>query len=486
MNISSSIDKFFKPYDVRGTTPELSPELFYWIGNIFFKNIIIEEKLPKQFLLGHDCRLSSKDLYTAFYNGFLDAGGQILPLGEISTDYLYGATQALQLPGGIITASHNPKDDNGLKIVKRKAQMLGLNSGLDKIRDEVKKYYQIENINFSNFKKPILDLKTKEIVDEYFISKLKTIGNIDNVNDILKSKNRKLRIAVDAGNGMGGFIMKNFLINLYDNIEFLELYWNPDGNYPNHPADPQKPENLLDLQNLIKKEKNIDFGIAFDGDGDRAFFLDEKGELINGDYLVAFFTKTLIQDWKIRNKNNPKLETTAVYIEPGSKCVVEAISENGAIAIPSKQGHLYIKEMMSKYNAVYGGEFSGHHYFSDFGNMDSGALAVVLMIKIFVEKNTSLSSIFDVLKKNYFISDLQTIYLENGLTFEIIKDKLTSYFKDATISYFDGISIYYPDWKFNIRPSGTEPIVRFILETRIVNKTEEKLQLVKKVLGIIN
>jgi phosphomannomutase len=476
-------NKFFKAYDVRGTWPEITPELFYWIGFGLISEVLQKENLSTKINLAHDIRYSSEDLYKAFYNGVLDAGGSVIPLGLASSDFLYAACQVFDNPGGIITASHNPKDDNGVKIVKGEANMLGLGHGLEKIRDFVVQKIKIsEPINSENWLEPKTDEVAKSKVMDYFRQKLEQIGQISQINKTLKSQNRKIKIAVDTGNAMGGFVMP-IIKQMYENIEFVEMFWEMDGNFPNHPADPQKFENLKDLQEVILTDKKVEFGMAFDGDADRVFFVDDNAKVVQGDFLVAFFAQSLLREF---HKNpNPKFNPAVVYIQPGSRCVPEIIAENEGIAIPAEQGHASIKTAMSDHKAIYGGEFSGHHYFSDFGFMDSGIIAAVLMIKIVVLENRKISDIFANLNQTYFISDLQALKIPANQTFEDFKNKIKAHFRDANrISEFDGISVFYPTWKFSMRSSNTEPVVRFILESRFENIVAQKLELVRSVIGI--
>jgi phosphomannomutase len=474
----AKIHSFFKSYDVRGTTPAITKELFYWIGYGIITQVFLPENKPTTINLCHDTRLTSPEFFKAFYNGVKDAGGDVIALGISSSDFLYAACQVNGLPGAIITASHNPKDDNGVKIVKEGSTMLGLSEGLDKVRDFV-----IENINkeidTTNWTDPEIDKIEKVKIWDYFENKIKEIGKIEKVNNILKSRNQTLKIAVDSGNAMGGWVMEK-IKNLYSNIHFVPLFWELDGNYPNHEANPQDFKNLQDLQKTVLENSDISFGFAFDGDADRVFFIDEKAKVVQGDFLVSLFASSLLKEYYLNP--DPNYNSAIVYIQPGSRCVLETIAENDGIAIPAKQGHTHIKAAMQKFKAIYGGEFSGHHYFADFSFMDSGILAAVLMIKIIVESNKSIQETFAKLDKSYFISDLVSFKIPENKTFEDLKKTCYKNFSDATFSQYDGISVFYPDWKFSIRPSGTEPVVRLILETRGKDLRQEKIKLIEKYL----
>jgi phosphomannomutase len=477
----TDFSKFFKAYDMRGTVPELTAEIYYWTGFGLVTQVLIPENLPTEVNVMLDCRYSSPEFYDVFCKGIVDAGGKPQPLGLGSSDMLYGSCQVTNTPGAIITASHNPKDDNGVKILKIGSTMLGMDEGLDKVQKFVVEKMKTESkIDFESKPKTADNIELRKQVIEFFVDKVKSIGDIANVDKILSSGNKKLRVAVDAGNGMGGLVM-DLISKLYTNIEFVPLYWELDGNYPNHPADPQNFENLKTLQQTIIDQK-LDFGFAFDGDADRVFFVDEYAQVINGDFLCAFFAKTLLEK---QNQNpDPNYNSAVVYLQPGSRCVPEIIAETDGVAVPSMQGHTKIKAQMQKYKAIYGGEFSGHHYFADFGYLDSGVMAAVIMIKILTEQNKKVSEVFEKLNKSYFISDLVNLSIPDGDNFENWKARIKEGFLDAAISEFDGISVFYEDWKFSMRPSNTEPKVRFILETRIVNTVKEKLALVKSVVGV--
>jgi phosphomannomutase len=469
----------FKAYDIRGTYPEINAKIYYWAGQGLVKEILIPEGLPLQVSIAHDCRYTSPEFYKAFYNGVKDAGATPVGLGVSSTDFIYAAAQLLRTPAAMITASHNPKDDNGLKIVKNAPQMLGLSTGLDKIRDYVLSVIDKEDTNEAKWVEPLEDGITKQQVLDFYISKFKEIGDVAEVDATLSKQGKKLKIAVDAGNGMGGFVMEK-INGIYKNIEFVPLFWDLDGNYPNHPADPQNLDNLKDLQKAIVDHK-ADFGVAFDGDADRAFFVDENTKPVQGDYLVGFFAKYMLDNYKPESGLNKAI----VYCQPGSRCAPEIIAENSGVAIPSKQGHTFIKAEMQKYKALYGGEFSGHHYFGSFGFMDAGYLAMALFIKIVVNSGKSVSQTFEKIESIYHISELMNLHIPAEDNFENWKIKLRAEFSDAEFSEMDGLSVFYPTWKFSMRASNTEPLVRFILETKLENTVQQKIQHIKSVLGLV-
>jgi phosphomannomutase len=475
----STISKMFKAYDLRGTVPELTKKVFYLAGKAIVQ-VLTSENLPTEINLVHDTRTSSPEFYQALYYGIKDGGGTPVALGIGSTDFMYSAALHTSNPGIIVTASHNPKNYNGMKILKKVPEMMGLSSGLDNVRDYVLENIDGFSVDENNWEPVSIDEEARVREINCFKAKIKDIANVDQVNQLLRSRGEKLKIAVDAGNGMGGWIMSE-IEDLYPEVEFVKLYWELDGNFPNHPANPQEFETLVELQDTVRSDKSIAMGLAFDGDGDRLGVVDDKAEIVQGDFLVSYFAKTLLSNY-YRNPN-PDFDPAVVYITPGSRCVPETITQTPGIAIPSKQGHTHIKAQMSKYRAIYGGEFSGHHYFGEFGFMDSGVLTAALLIQIVVESEAKLSEVFKTLNQSYFISDLMNPRLPEGETFDNVKAKLYHAFPDAEVNELDGISVNFPDWRFSMRPSNTEPVVRFILETRD-NTTDEKVELVKKVTGL--
>jgi phosphomannomutase len=465
-NISTNISSFFKAYDIRGTCPDLSAEVYYWTGVALVELVLKPEKLPLKVNLLRDCRYSSHEFYNALALGILAAGGELNLLGLGSTDMMYASCMLWENSGAIVTASHNPKDDNGLKIVKQIPQMLGLSTGLDKIRDfVVDKMSKKENSGI--FKKALEannllteNKESKEKLETYFFDKITQIGNTLETNDKLVKQNRKLKIVVDTANGMAGYFM-NRVSSLYPEIEFVDMFWNLDGNFPNHPADPTDEKNLALLKEKVLELK-ADIGIAFDGDADRAFFVDESGKTIKGDFLVSYLSKILLN--QLEAETDSRLNPVVVYSYPGSRCIPSSVLENGGIPAPSKQGHTFIKAKMLKYKAMYGGEATGHHYFGDFSFMDSGLIAVAIIIRELVSKNLKTSQLTSDLADIYDLSGEMNYTLKLGQNMESIKKTLLDEFSDAKFSYLDGVSLFYPSWKANFRSSNTEPVLRLNVE----------------------
>ncbi len=473
--------KMFKAYDIRGTFPDLNEAVYYWTGFAFVDLLLRPENLPLQVVIVRDTRFTSPNFYSALYNGLKAAGAKPIALGLGSTDFFYAACQYFNYPGIIVTASHNPKNDNGMKLVKVAPNSVGLDSGLDIIRNFV--ISKIESTNFENLARefeqvPEDSVKKSEVIS-FFKNKLETIGGIKEVDLLLAQQNRKLKVVVDTGNGMGGWFMPD-VSRMYQNIEFVPLYWELDGNFPNHPADPLQSENIRDLQQLVISQK-ADLGVAFDGDADRAFFVDENGKKIDGNYLVSVFAQTLI---KSVQSGSSKFNPAVVYSLTGSRCMPNSINEVAGVAIPSKQGHIHFKKLMKEYKAVYGGEFTGHHYFADFGYMDSGFVAMVVFLKTLVMSGKTVSQLFDSFVDRYFLSEEIILKIPVNQTFQDLVEKIKNKYQDASSIHFqDGVAVFYKDWKFNLRPSNTEPVLRFLLESTI--SREHCDQKVKEVIHLL-
>ena len=479
----SDIAKLFKAYDMRGTVPFLTKEVYYHLGMGFVEKILKPEQLELKVAVMRDARYSSPEFYGAFCNGVQDAGAQVLSLGVGTTDMMYAACMLNNCAGAEITASHNPKDDNGVKIVKKIPEVLGLASGLGLVRDYVVEKMKIPSQCRDDF---AVDQADRQALLDFYLDKTREIGKTELVDKILAKNGKKLKVVVDTGNAVAGIVMQD-IANLYQNIELIPLFWELDGTCPNHPADPQNVANLVDLKAKIL-ETGADMGCAYDGDGDRVYFLDEKGGLINGDYLCALFAKYLLLDQK--NGAFEELSNTIVALQPGSKCVADTAYKYDAVIVPAKQGHINIKNAMAKHNALYGGEFSGHHYFGSFNFMDSGILAMVLFFKIVAEENTLVSNLVGDLATNYYITELMNPRIPSGQDFELWNQQLRTEFSnkkvygDVVFSDLDGLTVFFGNWRFNMRPSNTEPVVRFILETFNQDLRAEKVNLVRKIVGL--
>jgi len=462
-HMSIDYSSFFKSYDIRGTVPHLNAAVYYWAGRGFVETILKPDELPLEVNLVRDGRYSSPEFYEALYWGLVDAGAKVRLLGMGSTDTMYAACLRYNNPGAMVTASHNPKDDNGLKIVKRAPQMLGMDGGLDLVRDYVLARIDAESLpDFSTRTMPHDDEDAKVEVMRHFSNIMAQIGDIDRINTTMKSTGKTLKIAVDTANGMGGFIM-SYLTQQYSSIDWIPLYWEVDGTFPNHPADPMVESNLVDLKQAVL-DNQADLGVAFDGDADRAFFVDENGQMLNGEHLVAvvaeYMTHTAIHTPDMR------LNPAVVYVISYSRCLADVVLQAGGAAIVSKQGHTHVKRLMNQYNAVYGGEASGHHYYGQFGYMDSGILTVGLLIQLLIDRDVQASELTRYYQDKYFVSGENNYRLPDGLSLPRVKEIIKDIYSDGYISELDGITVYYPDWKLTIRGSNTEPLLRINIETK--------------------
>jgi phosphomannomutase len=459
-----NVQTFFKAYDLRATTPDLSWEVYYLAGQALITEILNPEKINPRVTVWHDARLSSDLFYKAFVNGLESKGADVVACGLGSTDMMYASALENDCAGAIITASHNPKDDNGLKIVKKAPQMLGLSTGLDKIRDYVVKHIEDLKIEIKDLKEVSENLSNRSQAITFLEAKISSMAQ----NSINK---KGLKVVVDSANGMGGLALKS-LIKVFPNIEFIPLYCDIDGSFPNHPADPINPANLVDLQKAVQEHK-ANLGIAFDGDADRAFFVDELGQAINGENLVAVFAQAMVK--KAQDKPELGLQDTVCYVISYSRALSEAVTMANGVPVVCKQGHTFVKSQMSKYKSIYGGEASGHHYFGEFGYMDSGVLAVALMFQILDEKNLKASELTNYFDKKYFVLGETNKKLKEGVTVTMVKELIQSNFKDAIISELDGITVYYPDYKFTLRGSNTEPLLRINIESKISQEHINKI-----------
>ena len=425
----------FKAYDIRGLVDgELTPDFAFAAGGAFARFLKIERE-PGTVVIGEDMRPSSPALADAFSAGVTAHGLDVIRIGLASTDMLYFAAGKLNLPGAMFTASHNPAAYNGIKLCLSGARPIGKESGLVAIERFVAEGSPI----------PLSQVgveRNQEMLEEY-------VDHLLSLVDL--SQTRKLKIVIDAGNGMAGHTAPAVFKRL--NAEVVEMYYELDGTFPNHEANPIDPENLRDLQVEVKKHK-ADIGLAFDGDADRCFLVDEKGNLVNPSSLTSLIaTRELAK--------HPA--STIIYNLISSKAVREIVEENGGTAVRSRVGHSYIKKLMADTGAVFGGEHSGHFYFRDFWRADSGMLAALHAIAALGEQDISLSELLAPFSR----------YISSGEINSTVKDALaaSNSVEDiyrakpgVTIDHFDGLTVAADTWWFNLRASNTEPLLRLNVE----------------------
>ena len=450
----AQLDAVIKAYDIRGLVDEqVTPEFTFLLGTAFAQ-YLIEEREPATVVVGEDMRPSSDDLATAFTDGLNSQGIDAIRIGLASTDMLYFASGSLNLPGAMFTASHNPAAYNGIKLAKSGARPIGAESGLLRIKDLMSREIPMKL-------GPVGVTTERDLLNDYVDFLLSLFADDE------FSAGRKLKIVVDAGNGMAGFTAPALMSRL--NVELVPLYFELDGNFPNHEANPIDPKNLVDLVKAVKKEK-ADIGLAFDGDADRCFLVDELGQLVNPSALTSLIA---IRELKRRPGS------TIIYNLISSKAVPEIVAEHGGRSLRSRVGHSYIKKMMAESGAVFGGEHSGHFYFSDFWRADSGALAALFAIAELSHSDLPLSELLAPLNRYLSSGEINTKVDDPAASVQLIKEHFASEFP---VDELDGITVEGPDWWFNVRASNTEPLLRLNVEAH-TSKLLKEVQ--SKVLALI-
>jgi phosphomannomutase len=430
--------KVFKAYDVRGIYPgELDEAGAEAIGRAY-----VERFEPKRVAVGHDMRLSSPSMQKAVMEGVAKAGADVLDLGLVGTEMVYFAVGSLGLEGGImVTASHNPKQYTGLKLVRRGALPVGGDTGLFDLRD------LIESGNW-HISDPG-EVQTLDIWPEY-VDRVLSFVDVDAI--------KPLKVVIDAANGMAGTMLPPVLERLP--VEAVRCYFAPDGSFPNHEPNPLLPENR---EFIVRKtlEEGADLGIAFDGDADRCFFVDDTGEFVPGDFVTALFAESVLA-----KEPGEKI----IYDVRASRAVPDTIERAGGVPLVNRVGHAFIKARMRKDDAAFAGEVSGHYYFRDFSQADSGVIPFLLMLEL-ISKRGRLSELLVPLRSRYFITgELNTPVPDVALKLQELKE----HYADGRISHLDGISVDYDDWHFNVRPSNTEPLLRLNLEAASEELMERK------------
>jgi len=441
------LNTVIKAYDIRGTYPDqLNEDLAYRIGKA-----LSDFLLHASIAVGRDMRASSPALHDALIRGITEQGSDVIDVGLCSTDMVYFACGKYGYGGGImITASHNPARYNGLKFCREQAIPISKQTGLAEIQTKVEQ---------NSYETP----KRKGTVEQ---RDLREAWVEHALRFIDQSKIKPLKVAVDAGNGMAGYIMP--VVAKYLPIDIVPLYFDLDGTFPNHPASPIEPENMADLQIKVR-EVHADIGIAFDGDADRAFITDEKGSIVSGTLMTAMIAREILH----KKPNN-----TVLYNVICGDIVPETIRANHGTPIRTQVGHSIIKKEMRTHDAIFAGEHSGHYYFRDNYYADSGLIAALIVLELLCEDGRPLSQIV----KAY---DTYRDSGEINLPARDIPAKLAQVkaaFPDAQLDELDGLTVRYPAWWCNIRGSNTEPLLRLNVEA----KDQETLDAqVKKLLEIL-
>lgn len=450
MKLSS---KGFGAYDIRGVYPEeVNEELAYRIGRSFGKLFD-----AKKVAVGHDIRLSGPSLRDALIKGLTEAGCDAVDIGQCGTEMIYFATAHLKLDGGImITASHNPKQYNGMKLVRRESRPISSDTGLKELEKTV-----MEG-DFSPLSGPTGKVEKKDIMADY-IDHLLTYVDV--------SRLQPLKIVVNTGNGAAGPIINELEKHLP--FQMVKVYNEPDGNFPNGVPNPILQENREATAKVVR-ESGADVGIAWDGDFDRCFLFDEKGGFIEGYYMVGFLAQAFLR----------KFQGAKVIYDPRLVWnTIEIAEELGGTPVMCKSGHAFIKDRMRKENAVYGGEMSAHHYFRDFSFCDSGMIPWLLVLELISEAGRPLSALMQERMERYPVSGEINSKVADA---RAVLDKIEAKYGPAgKVTKVDGLSIEYPQWRFNLRMSNTEPVIRLNVETRHDKKLleEKTAELLKEIRG---
>ena len=441
----NKLDLIFKAYDVRGIYGDtLTLETAYNIG-VAFSEFVQSEKI----IVGHDGRTSNLEIFNAIATGIKSKNKDVHYIGTVPTDVVYSLSGLLDLPGLIITASHNPKEWNGFKFCNRGASPIGVESGLLEIKKLASKNYALPLV---------LAESKKEDVTDIYINHLKEIVNPEHINSSIK-------FAIDGGNGAIGSVIDS-LSSKYG-LNYEGIYMDVDGTFPNHPADPSNPKNLEELVNLVL-EKNYQFGVAFDGDADRAVFSDDKGNIISGSIMTA-----IISDWLLSKRGEIKVVHN-INIPPS---VTSYLNKKGVNLIRSKVGHSYIKQIMRDEDADFGGEHSAHFYLRENFYADSGIVTLLIFLQILSEKNQTPSELIS--SYSFFPSSGEINFNVKNVdeSISIVKNSFEKEFDTL-----DGISYFEDDYWFNIRGSNTEPKLRLNAEAKNIETLNE---LVNKIRNII-
>ena len=444
--------KGFKAYDIRGKVPgELNTDLAYKIGRVY--SILIN---ANKIVVGRDIRKSSNEISDALIRGINDSGVDVIDIGLCGTEMVYFATPHFDADGGImITASHNPPEYNGMKFVKRDSVPVGYDSGLNEVEEMI-----IDNkLGAVSEKKGTV--KVKEVMEDF----------IENLNQFYDpARIDKIKVVVNGGNGCVGAALDAIEDKLP--IKMIKIFTDPDSNFPNGVPNPLLPENRKPtIEAVIKNE--ADLGVAWDGDYDRCFFFDEKGNFIEGYYIVGLLAKSILKNHPGENiVHDPRLVWNTLDI----------VKKADGNAVVSKSGHAYIKEKMREVNAIYGGEMSAHHYFRDNAYSDSGMIPFLLVLQLMSEENKKISELLDEMIAAYPCSgEINSTIDDPATKIKEIEEK----YSDGKIDELDGLSVEYPDWRFNLRMSNTEPILRLNVESKddiklLKNKTKELLKIIRE------
>ncbi len=452
----------FKAYDVRGIYPdELDEEVARRIGRAFASVLAESEEKPVEELrvgLGRDMRLQAEDMAAAYSEGLRSAGASVLDIGEVGTEVLYFAVGTRDLDGGLgCTASHNPASYTGAKLVRRGALPLSGDTGIGELRELVMEDEPAAGAGDDRRG----EYETADVGDEFGRCALSFIES-DQI--------RAMKVVLDGGNGMAGPTVGPLLDGLP--LDRVKKYWRPDGNFPDHEPNPLLEENQRFLTEQTLSE-GAELGIAWDGDADRCFFVDDQGRFVEGDFLTALLAESII----VKEPG-----ATILYDVRASRAVRDVVERSGGQALVNRVGHAFFKSRMRETGAAFGGEVSGHYYFRDFYCADSGALPALLVLELLSRKEQTMSELLEPLRKRYFVSGEINSEVEDA---DAKMEELAERYGEAgaEIGHLDGVSVDFEDWHFTVRPSNTEPLLRLNLESLVSQEDMEARR--DEVLGLI-
>jgi phosphomannomutase len=456
---SMAPSEIFKAYDVRGLYgDQIDGDVAEAVGRAFARVLAGLAGRPASELrigLGRDMRLTAPELASRYRDGMAAEGAQVLDAGMVGTEMLYYLVGSRDLDGGLMcTASHNPKAYTGAKLVERGALALSGDSGIGEVRRTVEE----------GLGEPAAAPGAVEDVDVYAEFQARALELID------PSRMRPLKVVLDGGNGMAGPMVGPILEQL-DALELVPTYWEPDGEFPEHEPNPLLEENRRFIVEKVRAE-GADLGIAWDGDADRCFFIDETGRFVDGDFLTALLAESIL-------RKHPGGDV--LYDIRASRAVADTVERCGGRAHVNRVGHAFFKRRMRDEGAVFGGEVSGHYYFADFYNADSGTIPALLILELLGVEGRSLGELLEPYRSRYFISgEINSEVADQPAKIAELAER----YPDAEHSHLDGLSIDYEDWHFNVRPSNTEPLLRLCLESLVseedmVAKRDEVLAVIR-------
>lgn len=458
------LSALIKAYDVRGVVPDQwGPELAREAGVAFVEVLAIRsvDGGAGRIVVGHDMRPTGPDLVAAFIDGVTSAGVDVINIGLCSTDGLYFASGRLDIPGAMFTASHNPAEYNGIKLCRAGAAPVGQESGLAEIKS------MLESENLPSYDGPTGTATEQDMLADY-AKHLRSLVPLENI--------RELSVVIDTGNGMGGYtvpaVLGGQLLNALP-LRIDEMYFELDGTFPNHEANPIDPENLRDLQKRVV-EIGADLGLAFDGDADRCFVVDEKGDIVDPSTLTSLIASRELA-------KHPG--STIIHNLITSKAVPEIVIEHGGKPVRTRVGHSFIKATMAETGAIFGGEHSGHFYFRDFWKADSGMLAAMHALAALgeTEPGVQLSTLLAAFNRYVASGEINTKVADAKLVLDKIAAEFSA--RGASLDTLDGLTVTGPSWWFNVRASNTEPLLRLNVEgdnqTSMEEIRDEVLKLMK-------